>query len=67
MNQAEAKFGASSIACSRRSRGGRQIALELEVARELETAVGHEIAGGQKQAERHWEPGSEAGGDSKMR
>ena len=25
---------------------GRQIALELEVARELETAVGHQIAGG---------------------
>ncbi|MEY9125065.1 hypothetical protein ABIA09_004627 [Bradyrhizobium yuanmingense] len=33
-------------------RGGK-VALELEIARELETAVGHEIAGGQEQAERH--------------
>ena len=28
--------------------GGRQIALQLQVARELEAAVGHQIAGGQE-------------------
>ncbi|MEY9187243.1 hypothetical protein ABH987_000871 [Bradyrhizobium ottawaense] len=36
--------------------GGGQIALELEVACELEAAVGDEIAGSLEQAERHWEP-----------
>ncbi|MGY4574157.1 hypothetical protein ACVWY5_007227 [Bradyrhizobium sp. USDA 3256] len=33
--------------------GSRQIALQLQVARELVAAVGDEVAGGQKQAEGH--------------
>src|SRR5712672_1564376 len=47
VNQAEVKFGASSIACS------RQIALQLQVAGKLEPAVGHQIAGGEKKTGRH--------------
>lgn len=34
--------------------GGGQIALQLQVARELEATVGNEIAGGQEQAQRHF-------------
>ena len=33
--------------------GGGQIALQLQVAREIEPAVGHQIAGGEKQARGH--------------
>ena len=33
--------------------GGGQIALQLQIAREIEPAVGHQIAGGEKQAGRH--------------
>ena len=34
--------------------GGREIALQLQIAREFKPAVGDEIAGGQKQARGHW-------------
>ena len=33
--------------------GGGQIALQLQVARKFESAVGHQIAGGEKKAGRH--------------
>jgi hypothetical protein len=33
--------------------GGDEVALELQIAREIEPAVGHQIAGGQEQAGRH--------------
>ena len=34
--------------------GGDEIALELQVAREIEPPVGNQIAGGQEQARGHW-------------
>ena len=45
--------------------GGGQIALQLQVAREFEPAVGDQIAGGQKQARGHRRNRIEANGDSK--
>ena len=33
--------------------GGGQIALQLQIAREFEAAVGHQIAGGEEQARGH--------------
>ncbi len=33
--------------------GGGQIALQLQIAREFEPAVGHQITGGEKKAGRH--------------
>ena len=33
--------------------GGRQIALQLQIAGKFEPAVGHQIAGGEKKAGRH--------------
>ncbi len=47
------KFGASSIACISRSAAAGKIALQLQIARKFEPAVGHQIAGGEKQAGRH--------------
>ena len=34
--------------------GGGEIALQLQIAREFEAAVGNQIAGGQEQARGHW-------------
>ena len=61
MNQAEAKSGASSIACSSRSAAAGEIALQLQIAREIEPAVGNQIAGGQEQARGHWGTDSGSG------
>ena len=53
MNQAEAKFGASSDRLQQQVGGGDQIALQLQIAGEFEPAVGNHIAGGQEQARGH--------------
>ena len=48
------ELGASSIACSSRSAAAARSPFQLQVAREIEPAVGHQIAGGEKQASRAW-------------
>ncbi len=53
VNQAEAKFGASSMACMQQIGGGNKIALQLQIAGKFEAAVGEQIAGGEKQARGH--------------
>ena len=50
VNQAEAKSGASSVACSSRSAAAARSPLQLQIARKIEPPVGHQVAGGQEQA-----------------
>ena len=52
MNQAEAKAGREFGRLQQQIGGGNQIALQLQIAREIEPPVGHQIAGGQEQARR---------------